>query len=108
MIRPMMKGVLFPGRKSAPAGQPDESIRQAVISGRKRFLCRALIAGLVCCIIIFVLCAAQKPEKGMLRITVLDVGKGDCILISKDGSHVLIDAGYAGTSKDVISWLQDR
>lgn len=79
-----------------------------MMSGKKRFLWRVLFAGLVCCIIICVLCAAQKPEKESLQITVLDVGKGDCILISKDGSHVLIDAGYAGTSKDVISYLREE
>ena len=45
---------------------------------------------------------------GTLKVTFLDVGKGDCILIEKDGHNVLIDAGYEETSEDVLSFLQQN
>lgn len=43
-----------------------------------------------------------------MRVTFFDVGKGDCILIEKDGAFVLIDAGYADTADDVIAFLKER
>ena len=43
-----------------------------------------------------------------MRVTFFDVGKGDCILIEKDGAFVLIDAGYADTADDVTAFLKER
>ena len=43
-----------------------------------------------------------------LRVTFIDVGKGDCILLEKDGVFALIDAGYEDTSDDVISFLKKQ
>lgn len=42
-----------------------------------------------------------------LRVIFFDVGKGDCILVSKGDTHVLIDAGYADTARDVISAIRE-
>ncbi len=47
--------------------------------------------------------AAGEP----IRVIFLDVGKGDCILISKGGTHVLIDTGYADTAADVIAAIRE-
>ena len=43
-----------------------------------------------------------------MRVTFIDVGKGDCILLEKDGVFALIDAGYEDTSDDVISFLKKQ
>lgn len=57
-------------------------------------------------------CAANRPpqetEASALRVSFIDVGKGDCILLEKDGAFVLIDAGYADTAKDVCAFLSER
>ena len=42
-----------------------------------------------------------------LKVTIVDVGKGDCILVETDGKYVLIDAGYAETASEVISYFKD-
>ena len=64
---------------------------------------------LLCSIICFsAACSSRKTEDSNLQITVLNVGKGDCILLTKDGSCVLIDAGYDDTSGEVISFLQKK
>lgn len=47
-------------------------------------------------------------ESDTLQAVFFDVGKGDCILLSMDGSHVLIDAGYEETSKDITDELRER
>ncbi len=51
-------------------------------------------------------CTAAAEEDGSLHMTFLDVGKGDCILLEKDGSFVLIDAGYEETADEMISFLK--
>lgn len=60
---------------------------------------------------------AQTPQDGQddmqlteqrTRVTVLDVGKGDCILIETGSSSVLIDTGYRDTAGEVLSCLADR
>ena len=43
-----------------------------------------------------------------LKVTFLDVGKGDCILVQKDGKNMLIDAGYEETAESVISFLKEQ
>ena len=62
------------------------------------FIC-LLLAGCVSC-------AAAETSDGPLTVTFLDVGKGDCILLQKDGKSILIDAGYEETSSDVLSALR--
>lgn len=41
-----------------------------------------------------------------LRVAVMDVGKGDCILIRSGESAVLIDTGYKSTAPSVLSQLK--
>lgn len=49
-----------------------------------------------------------KQSGSELRVTFFDVGKGDCILLEKDGAYLLIDAGYAETAADVTGFLKER
>lgn len=51
--------------------------------------------------------AAEEAE-APLRVIFLDVGKGDCILLAKGESRVLIDTGYAETANDVIAALRQE
>ena len=51
---------------------------------------------------------APAGEPSRLRVTVIDVGKGDCILIQADDAAVLIDTGYESTANDVLSCLRDQ
>ena len=41
-----------------------------------------------------------------VRVSFVDVGKGDCILIQVGSSSALIDTGYDDTSDDVVSYLR--
>lgn len=41
-----------------------------------------------------------------VRVTFIDVGKGDCVLVQAGDSSVLIDAGYESTAADVLSCLE--
>lgn len=43
-----------------------------------------------------------------LRVAVIDVGKGDCILIQCAESAVLIDTGYQNTADKVLSQMQKQ
>lgn len=59
------------------------------------------------------LCACAEKEvpqvdPGELQAVFFDVGKGDCILFSMGGSHLLIDAGYEETADRVVDALRER
>ena len=41
------------------------------------------------------------------RISVIDVGKGDCILLQVGSSAALVDAGYDDTSDEILSYLRE-
>ncbi len=43
-----------------------------------------------------------KAADDLFQITVLDVGKGDCILLQTGEDVVMIDTGYKQTAKDVV------
>lgn len=43
-----------------------------------------------------------------VRVSVIDVGKGDCILVQAGGSTALIDTGYDNTSGEVLSYLRNQ
>lgn len=43
-----------------------------------------------------------------LRVSYIDVGKGDCILVQADDSSVLIDTGYKKTADDVLAYLSSQ
>ena len=51
---------------------------------------------------------SAPEEDGTLETVFFDVGKGDCILISMGGEHILVDAGYEETSDDILEDLQSR
>ena len=42
------------------------------------------------------------------RVTCVDVGKGDCILVQAGSSAVLIDTGYQNTADEVLQVLQEQ
>ena len=75
---------------------------------------RRKLAALLALVLLLTGCAgcgaAQKPwdAAAELRVTFIDVGKGDCILIERDGAFALIDAGYRETAADVTAYLKDR
>lgn len=50
--------------------------------------------------------SAAVEEKGNLKITFFDVGKGDAILIETENTSMLIDAGYDDTSDVILTYLQ--
>lgn len=48
----------------------------------------------------------REQEAGTFRAVFLDVGKGDCILLSSEGRYMLVDAGYAETAEEVLDSLR--
>ena len=61
--------------------------------------------------LIFTGCS-KKPDEpdtvddnSQLRIIFFDVGKADCILISRNSHHILIDTGTASSAAKVIARL---
>ena len=48
---------------------------------------------------------AYEPQPDLFRVTVIDVGKGDCILVETGSNKVMIDTGYKATSDSVIDYL---
>ena len=42
------------------------------------------------------------------RVTCIDVGKGDCILLQSSGHTLLLDTGYEQTTDQVVAYLQTR
>ena len=52
----------------------------------------------ICCCAAVTLCTAlvfswEEPQKDDFRMTMLDVGQGQCILLQSDGKHYLVDCG---------------
>ena len=56
-------------------------------------------------IILFTQRAAAAED--MFKITSIDVGKGDCILVQTADKNVLIDTGYKKTTDDVLTSLSE-
>lgn len=52
--------------------------------------------------------AGPASTHGNVCVSVIDVGKGDCILLEVDGRAALIDAGYDKTSGKVLAHLRGR
>lgn len=46
-----------------------------------------------------------QVQPGSTRVTVFDVGKGDCILVQTSNAAALIDTGYDETADDVVPFL---
>lgn len=52
--------------------------------------------------LVFATSCAREPDAGKLRVTVLDVGQGDCILVESPNGHtMLIDAGGSNDETQV-------
>ena len=52
--------------------------------------------------------APSDPSSGSsLRVSCIDVGKGDCILVQAGDTAILIDTGYEKTADDVLAHLQE-
>ena len=60
---------------------------------------------LVCCILVglvgAVACSWIEPRMDNYRITALDVGQGQCLLLQQDGKHYIVDCG--GDSDDTAA-----
>lgn len=50
--------------------------------------------------------AAARPSG--LRVTIIDVGKGDCILVQTPAKDILIDTGYKDTADRVLDTLESK
>ena len=50
--------------------------------------------------------AGSENSSGTVTMLSLNVGKADCILISVEGEHYLIDTGYKRTSEKMLAMLQ--
>ncbi|MDP3277774.1 MAG: DNA internalization-related competence protein ComEC/Rec2 [Deltaproteobacteria bacterium] len=62
--------------------------------GTRRWLTHCLLAALLLCAGLEVMHRAWEFRKGTLRLTVIDVGQGDALLVTlPDGEAMLIDAG---------------
>ena len=78
----------------------------------KKILILALAAAFALSLFILAGCEQDKSQikegdsMGGTRISFIDVGKGDCILLQTGGSAALIDTGYKDTSDEVLSYLQ--
>ncbi|MDO4400856.1 MAG: MBL fold metallo-hydrolase [Coriobacteriia bacterium] len=44
----------------------------------------------------------------VIQVSVIDVGKGDCILVQAGGAAALIDTGYDDTASDVVRYLRKQ
>lgn len=57
-------------------------------------------------------CGSKSDQKSetdpQLRVTSIDVGKGDCILISKGDKNIMIDTGYEDTADKIISYMKEQ
>ena len=69
---------------------------------KKRVVCILLLLALL-----LALSACTAQDGSSLRVAVLDVGQGDCVLLSLSGHHVLIDTGSA-VSRDLLLGELDR
>ena len=87
----------------------------------KKFLSRIAVTMLAICLLGLAACGQSSGTNSTsgstssltdfsasLRVSFIDVGKGDCVLVQADGSAALIDTGYENTADDVLSYLQDQ
>ena len=68
---------------------------------KKRVACAILL--LLLLLALFPACTAQDGD--VLHVTVLDVGQGDCVLLSLNGHHALIDTGSASSRGALLGEL---
>ncbi|MBR3318346.1 MAG: MBL fold metallo-hydrolase [Atopobiaceae bacterium] len=67
---------------------------------KKLFVC------IVVCLMGFVCASVGLAAPSTLRVSYIDVGKGDCILVRAGDVSVLIDSGYENTADDVLAQLR--
>jgi competence protein ComEC len=105
----------LPRRPPAPSGSPVRAratgdpatagprpARDAIPLGRSRLggrrLARLAVVALATSVALTVLAASARPD-GHIRVTVLDVGQGDAILVEGDrGGRLLVDGGPDGAT----------
>ncbi len=51
------------------------------------------------------LVACNRVSEDELRVVVLDVGQGDCILVSQGNTHMLVDTGGSAAREDLLGQL---
>jgi competence protein ComEC len=68
---------------------------------KKRIIAAILL--LLLLLALFPSCAARDED--VLHVTVLDVGQGDCVLLSLNGHHALIDTGSAASRGALLGEL---
>jgi len=71
---------------------------------------KILLAVLFAFIILFgidneTICAASRGE---LKVTFIDVGQGDCILLQSEGQSMLVDGGKKASGERVTSYLKEE
>jgi len=49
-----------------------------------------------------------QSEEGTVKVSFIDVGQGDCILIQTDECNFLIDAGESGNSEYIEQYLNSN
>ena len=62
----------------------------------RKFLCLLFVA-----LLLLLLCACHRVPTDELRVVVLDVGQGDCILLSQGDTHMLVDTG-SSVARDAL------
>ena len=62
---------------------------------------RIIACLLLLLVLLALLPACAMPDENGLRVTVLDIGQGDCVLLSVAGRHILVDTGSA-ISRDLL------
>ena len=107
---------------TGPATGKTGSVRAVGLSGRSggsvirsrilrfRFITAAVLAALLLLTGCGGTAAEENPKEDSrgLEVVFFDVGKGDCILVSMGGEHLLIDAGYEETSGGITKELLSR
>ncbi len=91
----------------------EEMKKQAEKAGKEKDESkRSFYGAVVLIILVFLVVSILKTPSGgsvggNLSVHYIDVGQGDCILISSKGTNVLVDCGESSESDKVIKYLSD-
>lgn len=66
---------------------------------------RKILCTVLAVLLLPLITACRREDTATLRMTVLDVGQSDCVLLSCDGAYALIDTGSATERDAVLSKL---
>ena len=87
--------------------QEDKMITERTYNGKTALKVFAIaIAAVFVGILIFEGVKGTKSTSDKIRVTVYNVGKGDCILVEQEEHAMLIDCGYEDTAPEIVSYLQ--